>query len=472
MGGQVEIIEQRKPKFLCLHGFRTSGHILKTQLHKWPEFVLEKLDLVFPDAPLPCTGKSGVEGIFDPPYYEWYRPSKDCTEYTNFDGCLEYIQECMIKHGPFDGLLGFSQGAFISAALPGLQAKGLALTEVPKIKFVIIISGGKLHNEAFSEKAFSEAITCPSLHFLGETDFLKPHGTALLESFVDPVVIHHPKGHTIPRLDEKGLELMLGFLEKIQKELTNQEVFSLDYKGFTTFKSEMADEAEIVEQRKPKFLCLHGFRTSGHILKTQLHKWPQFVLDKLDLVIPDAPFPCTGKSSVEGIFDPPYYEWFQPNKDFTVFTNFDECLEYIQECMIKHGPFDGLLGFSQGAFLSAALPGMQAKGLALTKVPKIKFVIIISGGKLKNEALLQKAFSDVYHFPSLHILGEMDFLKPQGTALLESFADPVVIHHPKGHTIPRLDEKSLELMLGFLEKIQKELTNQEAQEEKCSDNTL
>lgn len=36
--------------------------------------------------------------------------------------------------------------------------------------------------------------------FSGENDFLKPHGTALLESFVDPVVIHHPKGHTIPRL--------------------------------------------------------------------------------------------------------------------------------------------------------------------------------------------------------------------------------------------------------------------------------
>uniref|UniRef100_A0A164ZKK9 Serine hydrolase FSH domain-containing protein n=1 Tax=Daucus carota subsp. sativus TaxID=79200 RepID=A0A164ZKK9_DAUCS len=57
----------------------------------------------------------------------------------------------------------------------------------------------------------------------GETDFLKPHGTDLLESFVDPVVIHHPRGHTIPRLDDKGLETMLSFLEKIQKEVANQE---------------------------------------------------------------------------------------------------------------------------------------------------------------------------------------------------------------------------------------------------------
>lgn len=74
----------------------------------------------------------------------------------------------------------------------------------------------------------------------------------------------------------------------------------------------MGSEAEIA--RKPRFLCLHGFRTSGEILKKQVHKWPESVLQKLDLVFLDAPFPAQGKSDVEGIFDPPYYEWFQFNK--------------------------------------------------------------------------------------------------------------------------------------------------------------
>lgn len=37
---------------------------------------------------------------------------------------------------------------------------------------------------------------------IGETDFMKEEGIALLESFVDPVVIHHPKGHTVPRLGQ------------------------------------------------------------------------------------------------------------------------------------------------------------------------------------------------------------------------------------------------------------------------------
>lgn len=80
-----------------------------------------------------------------------------------------------------------------------------------------------------------------------------------------------------------------------------------------------------------------------------------------------------------------------------MYKNFDECLEYVEDYMIKHGPFDGVLGFSmvgllktlitspnifmsrwifyllyflasnkltnelQGATLAAAMPGMQAE---------------------------------------------------------------------------------------------------------------
>ncbi|KAL3638676.1 hypothetical protein CASFOL_016583 [Castilleja foliolosa] len=218
---------ERKLRFLCLHGFRTSGEIIKKQVTgKWPESVLEKLDLVFANAPFPCQGKSEVEGIFDPPYYEWFQFNKEFTEYQNFDECLAYIENYMIKNGPFDGLLGFSQGAILSAALPGLQANGLALTRVPKIKVVIIVSGAKFRNPSVAEKAFSSPIQIPSVHFLGDQDFLKTHGTELLDSFEDPVVIRHPRGHTIPRFDEKTLESMLSFLKRVQKnvEEVKQEV--------------------------------------------------------------------------------------------------------------------------------------------------------------------------------------------------------------------------------------------------------
>ncbi|KAI9201215.1 hypothetical protein LWI28_020200 [Acer negundo] len=221
MGSEGEIA--RKPRFLCIHGFRTSGEILKKQVNKWPQEVLQKIDLVFPDGPFPAQGKSDVEGIFDPPYYEWFQFNKEFTEYTNFDECLNYIEDYMIKHGPFDGLLGFSQGAILSGGLPGLQANGVALTKVPKINFLIIIGGAQLKSPTVAEKAYSSPIQCPSLHFLGEKDFLKPYGLELLNSCVEPVIIHHPKGHTIPRIDDKNLPTMLSFIESIQKMLVDEE---------------------------------------------------------------------------------------------------------------------------------------------------------------------------------------------------------------------------------------------------------
>ncbi|KAJ8479986.1 hypothetical protein OPV22_023713 [Ensete ventricosum] len=215
---------RRRPRFLCLHGFRTSGAIMRTQVvGKWPEEVTARLDLVFPDAPFPAEGKSDVEGIFSPPYYEWFQFDKDFLEYTNLDECFAYIEDLMIQHGPFDGLMGFSQGAILSAALVGLQARGFALTRVPKVKYLIIIGGAKFQSQAVAERAYAAAIDCTSLHFLGDMDFLRKPGEALLESFVKPYVIRHPKGHTVPRLDDKSLETMHDFLQKIENDLPSDE---------------------------------------------------------------------------------------------------------------------------------------------------------------------------------------------------------------------------------------------------------
>ncbi|XWS44998.1 hypothetical protein CRYUN_Cryun15aG0098000 [Craigia yunnanensis] len=222
LGSQMR---RRKPRILCLHGFRTSGEILKKMMGKWPDTVLENFDFDFPDAPFPARGKSDIEGLYDPPYYEWYQVNE--VECFNFEECIAYIEDYMVKHGPFDGLLGFSQGGMLASVLPSMQREGVAFSKMPKIKFVIIISGFELRElksgpPKLLVKAYSAPIECPSLHLIGDKDFLKERGFKLLKSFVKPFVIHHSIGHTVPKLDEKGLETMLKFIEKIQ------EMFSQD----------------------------------------------------------------------------------------------------------------------------------------------------------------------------------------------------------------------------------------------------
>ncbi|KAK2374209.1 dihydrofolate reductase [Trifolium repens] len=213
---------QMRPRILCLHGFRTNGQILKKSIFsRWPQTVIQKLDLVFLDAQCLAHGKSEVEGIFDPPYYEWFQSNEDYTEYRNFEECIVYIEDYMLKNGPFDGVLGFSQGAVVAAALPGMQAQGVAFQKISKIKFMILISGAlfrglKYGKPKLATHAFSKPIDCPSLHIIGEKDYLKPESMILLEAFVNPVLIHHPKGHEIPRLDEKSLGTLLSFIDTIQ----------------------------------------------------------------------------------------------------------------------------------------------------------------------------------------------------------------------------------------------------------------
>uniref|UniRef100_A0A0D6QRF4 Serine hydrolase domain-containing protein n=1 Tax=Araucaria cunninghamii TaxID=56994 RepID=A0A0D6QRF4_ARACU len=228
---------RKKLRVLCLHGFRTSGSIMQKQIGKWDKSVLERLDLCFPDAPFPAEGKSDVEGHFPPPYYEWFQFNPLFTEYRNMDKCQSYIEDYMIEHGPFDGLLGFSQGAILSAGLAGLQSKGLALTRVPPIQFVIIVSGAKFKALHIQQVAYSTPIKCPSLHFVGDNDFLKCFGEQLLESFVDPVVIRHPKGHTVPRLDDEGVNIMTSFLDRVE-EYVHMNV------GYTIKPENLAEQSE------------------------------------------------------------------------------------------------------------------------------------------------------------------------------------------------------------------------------------
>lgn len=82
-------------------------------------------------------------------------------------------------------------------------------------------------------------------------------------------------------------------------------------------------------------LCLHGFQTSGSFMCKQISKWDPFIFQrrfashllfmsvqniKLYILkkitennawIEPAGFPGRGKLDIQGIFLPPYFQWFQ-----------------------------------------------------------------------------------------------------------------------------------------------------------------
>ncbi|GJN33472.1 hypothetical protein PR202_gb22076 [Eleusine coracana subsp. coracana] len=211
--------QDKKAKVLCLHGFRTSGSFLKKQISKWHPSIFQHFDMVFPDGIFPAGGKSEIEGIFPPPYFEWFQYNKEFTEYTNLDECVSYLCEYMVKNGPFDGLLGFSQGAVLSALLIGYQAQGKVLSDHPPIKFMVSVSGSKFRDPSICDIAYKDPITVKSVHFIGEKDWLKVPSEELASAFVDPLIMRHPQGHTVPRLDDASVKKLSEWSSSILEDL-------------------------------------------------------------------------------------------------------------------------------------------------------------------------------------------------------------------------------------------------------------
>jgi len=101
----------KKAKVLCLHGFRTSGNFLKKQISKWHPSIFQQFDMVFPDGIFPAGGKSEIDGIFPPPYFEWFQTSSsikydlqiasdETTEISSYNGILipDFIFQLQFGH--------------------------------------------------------------------------------------------------------------------------------------------------------------------------------------------------------------------------------------------------------------------------------------------------------------------------------------------------------------------------------------
>ncbi|CAL5420506.1 unnamed protein product [Camellia sinensis] len=220
------------------------------------------------------------------------------------------------------------------------------------------------------------------------------------------------------------------------------------------------------EEKRMKILCLHGFRTSGSFLQKQISKWdPSIFTHHFHMEFPDGIYEAGGKSDIEGIFPPPYFEWFQFNKEFTEYTNLEECISYLCDYMTKKGPFDGLLGFSQdweykfmtnreaGATLSALLLGYQAQGKVLKEHPPLKLFVSISGSKFRDPSICEIAYKDPINVRSVHFIGDKDWLKLPSEELATAFHNPLILRHPQGHTVPRLDEDTTEKLRSWTKEI-------------------
>ncbi|XP_022253448.1 uncharacterized protein LOC106469268 [Limulus polyphemus] len=113
-----------------------------------------------------------------------------------FQTSLDAVKQEFDSEGPFDGILGFSQGAAMVTLLCALkETKAFPY----QFSFVFLIAAFKSNSKPH-EDLYCNTIETPSLHVIGDTDSVIPKemSETLLNCYLNPVVVQHPGGHYIP----------------------------------------------------------------------------------------------------------------------------------------------------------------------------------------------------------------------------------------------------------------------------------
>ena len=271
-----------------LHGFTQSGDLFRAKTralekHIRKSFPLHDVSLVYPSGPIELRpddipGSEPASKTTDdapPPDIEsfaWWRRSDkaDPPLYTDLDTGLEAVARVLSQQGPFDGVIGFSQGAACAAMLASLlepnrhsafdhfsdpknansasssssssgttnTVAGIpmpsAFIEKPHepLKFAICYSGFRAPGPRYRGFYEHPPITTPVLHVVGSLDAIvdESRTRALIDACegdpeADGRVLRHPGGHFLPsqRAYLDGVvSFMRGALEAADRSLDSK----------------------------------------------------------------------------------------------------------------------------------------------------------------------------------------------------------------------------------------------------------
>ncbi|CCI44819.1 unnamed protein product [Albugo candida] len=204
---------------------------------------------------------------------------------------------------------------------------------------------------------------------------------------------------------------------------------------------------------KYRVLCLHGYRQNGLKLRGRLAAYRRAFKSKIEFVCFDGPIPvryvptneqhsesfrvCEGDDIVAKQFS-----WWDFHIDEQtgkhIYSRVNETIDYISKLCTEQGPFEGILGFSQGGMLAMMLLQLQTAG-SNNYGFQFKFGIFIAAGISQdqnyNRSNLDDALIDI---PTVHIMGRSDAVVSidRSEVLAKQFSNPVVFIHEGGHYIP------------------------------------
>jgi len=207
----------KKLKILCLHGYAQNLKIFQKRTAVLKKALKSIAELYYVAGPLISTTNPANHEKFvidentpeDEKPLAWWNFSDDDKVYYGLEDSLEMLLKIMREEGPFDGILGFSQGSSMAAVLCAhLELENEKGTpDIPPVpKFVMLFSGFRPEVDVYDKYFNTERkLTIKSLHVFGEEDtWLNPERSKKLTTyFENPTILTHKGGHFIPMEAEK-----------------------------------------------------------------------------------------------------------------------------------------------------------------------------------------------------------------------------------------------------------------------------
>ena len=248
----------------------------------------------------------------------------------------------------------------------------------------------------------------------------------------------------------------------IGRESTQDELHFLKRYRHTFVKSV---QREVVKTQKPpkqdvlkpksneapqRLLFLHGFRQSSNKIKKRLSRMTRFLKQECNAHVfflnGTHPYQQTMAEDTAAVNQLESQRvWYNSNADSTIYEGIDEAYAHVLTHVRSEPPYDGIVGFSQGAVLASIL---------LSRNPDLfRYFISISGfaPRCLKYANLYSA-SAPSHVSSLHIYGKKDLLvePSRSKQFAECFQDSQVVEHGAGHFAP--DNWPLAVICQFVRK--------------------
>ncbi len=199
-----------KKKILCLHGYAMNRDWFRQWLQPVELALHSQAELVYAQGPIVCPAdevramvrqfqfKLSATLIGPGLNWCWYRATTDKPpHYIGLDETLQWLHLLNEREGPFDAVLGWSQGAAMAAIIAAQQQNGVGYDF--SLRW-LLLCGGFLPGDVEVRRLFSPAIQLPSLHAVGklESDFMRQRGKNLHAVFHQADWLETPVGHVLP----------------------------------------------------------------------------------------------------------------------------------------------------------------------------------------------------------------------------------------------------------------------------------